>query len=164
MTMPSLLEGIYPSQGDLRVSTCIEIICFLDQKSVQTTIKQRFEQTGDRILASCVYEEFERILLVVQLSPTTDRREHTIFLQKALQLGHIEFYEYVACYPVSVFLDPSLDRDEHKRWFPLRVGESWYPALDHPHKVYLCLTRPFLAPAQVAWLNQNQARWEFENS
>lgn len=144
------------------MSTCVEIISLLDQKNPQAIVKYLSEQAGVQILASRMYEELERVLIFVQLSPPTD--EHTLFLQWALQRGLIESYEFMTCYPVSVFLDLSRDRDEYMRGFPLREGESWYPALDHLHKVYICLSKPFLTSTQTTWLNQHQARWEFEDS
>jgi hypothetical protein len=144
------------------MSILVEIICLISQKGAQKTVEERVEQTSDRLLARCAFEELDRVLLVVQLSPTTDENEYTAFFQRALQQGIIESYEYVTCYPVIAFLEPSPSRHEQMSSFPLRDGESWFPAIDHPNKVYICLDKPLMASNQSAWLIKHQARWEYE--
>lgn len=145
------------------MSTLVEIICPFSQKCPQKWVEQHFEQTGDRLLACCAYERLDRVLLVAQISPTTDRGEHAAFLRLAHQEGIIESYEYLTCYPMSAFLNPTLDTHEQMRCFPLRDGESWLPAIDHPNKVYICLDKPFMASDQTLWLAEYQVRWMFED-
>ena len=90
------------------MSTCVEIIGFLDQKNPQAIVKHFFEQVGVQILSSCVYEELERILIFARLSPTTDKFKHILFLKRALQQGAIESYTFMTCYcfPHSHLLPP----------------------------------------------------------
>ena len=144
------------------MSTLVEIICSISQDRTQKII-EHFEQAGDRLFACCVYEELDRILLVIQVSPAADETELSTFLRFGRREGLIESYEYVTCYPVSAFLDPSLDLQEQMSSFPLRYGESWFPAIDHSHKVYICLDKPFMAFNQTTWLTKHQVRWEFED-
>src|ERR1700736_3145583 len=120
----------------------VEIICALSQKSAQTVIEQHFKETEDRLLARCLYEELDRVLLIVRLLPTANMQECTAFLQLALQQGTVESYEYVICSLVSVNLNPSLDRETQMYGFPLDFGDAWFPAIDDPHKVYLCIDMP----------------------
>jgi len=141
----------------------VEIVCALSQKNAQTAIEEHFNETGDLLLSRCFYEELDRVLLLVRLLPTTDMQECTAFLQLALQQATIESYEYVICSLVSVFLNPSLDRETQMSGFPLDFGDAWFPALDHPNKVYLCIDMPPMTPAQTAWLSDHQAKWEYEN-
>jgi hypothetical protein len=145
------------------MSTLIEIICSISQKDAQKTVEQHFAQSSDHLLARCAYEELDQVLLVFQLSPLTDESEHSAFLKLTLQRGIIDSYEYVTCYPVGAFLNPSLGRQEQMRGFPLQNGESWFPAIDHPNKVYICLDKPFMASNQTAWLIRHQIRWEYED-
>lgn len=146
------------------MSILVEIVCPISQKDARKTLEQHFEHANDRVLARCEYEELDRALLVVQLSPMTDESKHADFLQSALQSDIVESYGYVTSYPVSAFLNPSLDRYEQMQDFPLRYGESWLPAIDNPNKVYICLDKPFLASSQTAWLSNHQVRWEYEDS
>jgi hypothetical protein len=145
------------------VSTLVEVICYNSLKNAQKEVEQRLEQIGDRLLARCAYEELDRVLLVAQFAPRTDEREHSAFLLPALHHGMIESYEFMTSYPVSALLNPTLDREQLMRLFPLRDGESWFPAIDHPNKVYICLDKPFMASNQTLWLMKYQVRWEFED-
>jgi hypothetical protein len=141
----------------------VEIVCALSQKNAQTAVEEHFNETGDLLLSRCFYEELDRVLLIVRLLPTTDMQECTAFLQLALQQDVIASYEYVICSLVSVFLNPSLDRETQMSGFPLDFGDAWFPALDHPNKVYLCIDMLPMTPAQTAWLSDHQAKWEYEN-
>jgi hypothetical protein len=142
----------------------VEIICTLSQESAQATIEEYFKQAGDRLIARCVYEEFDRVLLLIRLSPAAVESEHTAFLRIALQQGIVETYEYVICYLVSAYLDASANKLEQMRGFPLQPGESWFPAIDHPGKIYICIDDPLMTPDQAAWLIKHQVRWEYEDT
>src|ERR1700737_503478 len=141
----------------------VEIVCALSQKNAQTVVEQHFKETGDLLLACCLYEELDRVLLIIRLLPTTDLQECTAFLQLALQQATIVSYEYVVCSLVSAFLNPALDLETQMSGFPLDFGDAWFPAIDHPHKIYLCIDMPPMTPAQIAWLSERQAKWEYED-
>ena len=141
----------------------VEIVCVLSQKNVQTVIEQHFNETGDLLLARCPYEELDRVLLLVRLLPTTDIQECTAFLQRARQEATIESYEYVVSALVSAYLTPEPDRDTQMRDFPLDVGDAWFPALDHPNKIYLSIDMPPMMREQIAWLSEHRAKWEYED-
>jgi hypothetical protein len=145
------------------MSTTVEIICTLSQYDAQTIVEEHFNETGDLLLARCPYEEVDRVLLLVRLLPTTDIQECTAFLQLAAQQGTIESYEYVVCTLVSVYLKPSPDRETQMSGFPLDFGDAWFPAIDHPDKIYLSTDVPPMTDKQIAWLNEHQAKWEYEN-
>jgi len=140
----------------------VEIICALSQKNAQAAVEQRFNKTGDLLLARCLYEELDRVLLIVRLLPTTDMHECTAFLQLALEQATIESYEYVICSLVSVYLKPAPDRETQMHGFPLDFGDAWFPAIDHPGKIYLCIDMPPMTHEQTAWLIEHQAKWEYE--
>ena len=144
------------------MSTTVEIICTLSQQDAQTIVEQHFNETGDLLLARCPYEELDRVLLLVRLLPTADMQECTAFLQLAIQQGTIESYEYVVCTLVSVYLNSSPDRETQMSGFPLDFGDAWFPAIDHPNKVYLSIDMPPITDKQIAWLNEHQAKWEYE--
>jgi hypothetical protein len=154
--IPDAYSYLEEEERMCKVSTLVEIICSISQRSAQKTVEEHFEKAGDQFLARCAYEDLGQVLLVVQLSATTDEDEHNAFFRLALEQGIIDSYEYLTCYPVSAFLNPSLDRQEQMRHFPLRPGESWFPAIDHPNKVYICLDKPFMAADQTAWLLEHQ--------
>lgn len=140
----------------------VEIVCDLSQKNAQTVVEQHFNKTGDLLLARCLYEELDRALLVVRLLPSADMREHSVFLQLALQQATIESFEYVICSLVSAYLNPTPDRETQMRNFPLDFGDAWFPAIDHPGKIYLCIDMQPMTHEQTAWLIEHQAKWEYE--
>lgn len=141
----------------------VEIVCALSQKNVQAAVEQRFNETGDLLLARCPYEELDRVLLLVRLLPTADMLECTAFLQRALKESAIESFEYVICSLVSVYLNPSSERETQMSDFPLDFGDAWFPAIDHPNKIYLCIDMPPMTSEQIAWLSKHQAKWEYED-
>lgn len=141
----------------------VEIVCALSQKNAQLVVEQHFKETGDLLLARCLYEELDRVLLIVRLLPTTDLQECTAFLQLALQQAAIVSYEFVVCSLVSAYLNPALDLEAQMSGFPLDFGDAWFPAIDQPHKIYLCIDMPPMTPAQIAWLSEHQAKWEYED-
>src|ERR1700719_197107 len=97
----------------------VEITCALSQKNAQAMVEQHFNKTGDVLLARSIYEELDRVLLIVRLLPTADMHEHTAFLQLALEQGAIESYEYVVCTLVGIYLKPTPDRETQMHGFPL---------------------------------------------
>jgi hypothetical protein len=141
----------------------VEIICDISQKNAQAAVEQHFNKTGAILLARCPYEELDRVLLIVRLLSTADIHEHTAFLQLALEQATIESYEYVICSLVSVYLKPEPDRETQMQGFPLDFGDAWFPAIDQPDKIYLCIDMPPVTGAQIAWLSEHQAKWEYED-
>lgn len=141
----------------------VEIVCALSQKNAQIVVAEHFTETGDRLLARCPYEELDRVLLIVRLLPATDMQECTAFLQLALQQATIESYQYVICSLVSVYLNPLPDRETQMSGFPLDFGDAWFPAIDNPNKIYLCIDTPPMTAEQIAWLSEHQAKWEYED-
>jgi hypothetical protein len=61
-------------------------------------------------------------------------------------------------------LNPPPDRQEQMSSFPLRDGESWFPAIDHPNKVYICLDKPLMESNQILWLATYQVQWAYEDA
>ena len=141
----------------------VEVICALSQKNAQAAVEQHFNKTGDLLLTRCPFEELDRVLLVFRLLPTADMQEHTAFLQLALEQATIESYEFVICSLVGVYLNPAPDRETQMQGFPLDFGDAWFPAIDQPNKVYLCIDMPPITGAQIAWLSEHQAKWEYED-
>jgi hypothetical protein len=140
----------------------VEIVCVLSQKDAQAAVERHFNETGDLLLARSLYEEMDRVLLLVRLLPTTDIEACTAFLQNALHLSLIESYEYVVSTLVSVNLTPALDRETQMRDFPLNSGDAWFPAIDDPHKIYLSIDVMPMTNEQITWLREHQAQWKYE--
>ena len=140
----------------------VEIVCVLSQEDAQAAIEQRFNETGDILLARSLYEEIDRVLLVFRLLPTTNIEEQTAFLQNTLRESIVESYEYVVSTVVSVSLNPVPDREIQMRDFPLAAGDAWLPAIDDPRKVYLSIDVMPMTNEQLLWLNDHQVRWKYE--
>lgn len=141
--------------------TLIEVVCPLSQQSAQTTLEQYFKQTGDLLISRRIYPLVDAVLLVIRLLDPANVSKHRMFLDQALQGGLISSYEYVTCDLVTASLDSPPDICDQMRDFPLRPGESWFPAIDDPHQAYICLDTPWMTSEQIAWLLEHQVKWTY---
>jgi len=140
----------------------IEIVCSVSQEeAAQATIEAICKETGDLLISRRVNEETHEVLLVVQLLQTVRVGRHTTVLSHALQQGVIASFRYMSSDLVKISFDPSRDLREQMRDFPLRPGESWFPAIHNPHQAYVCLSRPLMLTEQAAWLLRRQVDWAF---
>ena len=140
----------------------IEIVCSVSQEEpAQATIEAICKETGDLLISRRVNEETHEVLLVVQLLQTVRVGRHTTVLSHALQQGVIASFRYMSSDLVKISFDPSRDLREQMRDFPLRPGESWFPAIHNPHQAYVCLSRPLMLTEQAAWLLRRQVDWAF---
>ena len=142
--------------------TLIEIVCSVSQeKPAQATIEAICKETGDLLIGRRINEETHEVLLVVQLLQAVSVSRHTTVLSHSLQQGVIASFRYVNCDLVKISFDPLLDLREQMHDFPLRPGESWFPAIHNPHQAYVCLNRPLMLTEQAAWLLRHQVEWAF---
>ncbi len=140
----------------------IEIVCSVSQEeAAQATIEAICKETGDLLISRRVNEETHEVLLVVQLLQTVRVGRHTTVLSPALQQGVIASFRYMSSDLVKISFDPSRDLREQMRDFPLRPGESWFPAIHNPHQAYVCLSRPLMLTEQAAWVLRRQLEWAF---
>ncbi len=140
----------------------IEIVCSVSQEEpAQATIEAICKETGDLLISRRVNEETHEVLLVVQLLQTVRVGRHTTVLSHALQQGVIASFRYMSSDLVKISFDPSRDLREQMRDFPLRPGESWFPAIHNPHQAYVCLSRPLMLTEQAAWVLRRQLEWAF---
>jgi len=140
----------------------IEIVCSVSQEeAAQATIEAICKETGDLLISRRVNEETHEVLLVVQLLQTVRVGRHTTVLSHALQQGVIASFRYMSSDLVKISFDPSRDLREQMRDFPLRPGESWFPAIHNPHQAYVCLSRPLMLTEQAAWVLRRQLEWAF---
>jgi len=140
----------------------IEIVCSVSQEEpAQATIEAICKETGDLLISRRVNEETHEVLLVVQLLQTVNVNRHTKALSHALQQGVIASFRYVSSDLVKISFDPWRDLREQMRDFPLRPGESWFPAIHNPHQAYVSLSRPLMLTEQAAWVLKRQLEWAF---
>ncbi len=140
----------------------IEIVCSVSQEEpAQATIEAICKETGDLLISRRVNEETHEVLLVVQLLQTVRVGRHTTVLSHALQQGVIASFRYMSSDLVKISFDPSRDLREQMCDFPLRPGESWFPAIHNPHQAYVCLSRPLMLTEQAAWVLRRQLEWAF---
>ena len=144
------------------MTTLIEIACSVSQEeSAQPTLKAFCKETGNALIGHRLYEETHEVLLVVQLLQTVSLSRYTKPFNHALRQGVIASFRYVTCDLVKISFDPSLNLREQMHDFPLRPGESWFPAIHDPHQAYVCLSRPLMLKEQAAWLLRRQVLWAF---
>ncbi len=141
------------------MATLIEVVCPLSQKDMEASVEHYFKEMGDLLIGRRAYQELDAVLLVMQVQYAANLIKHRKFLDYALQQGFIESCEYVTCTLVTASLDASLDIWDQMHDFPLCPGESWFPAVDHPNQVYICLGTHLMTRNQAEWLIVHQATW-----
>ncbi len=141
------------------MATLIEVVCPLSQKDMEASVEHYFKEMGDLLIGRRAYQELDAVLLVMQVQYAANLIKHRKFLDYALQQGLIESCVYVTCTLVTASLDASLDIWDQMHDFPLCPGESWFPAVDHPYQVYICLGTHLMTRNQAEWLIVHQATW-----
>jgi hypothetical protein len=144
------------------MTTLIEIVCTSTQtEAVQTFLEESCQATGDLLIGQCVYEQINEVLFIVRLVHATSVRSYVTILSQHLQQAVILSFQLVSGALVKLCFHPSVDLREQMRHFPLYPGDSWYPALQDPHQVYVCLRRPLLGANQAAWLLKYEVEWAY---
>ena len=143
--------------------TLIEIAYAISQHNVEAAIQHSFKESNNSLIGRSLFEETDEALLVVLLTHP-NMSEHRNFLKHLLQQGMITSFEYRYQYLVTAFFDPPLDVRMKMQEFPLRPGESWFPAINHPGQVYICLERHLMTAEQAAWMLNHQVRWAYYES
>ena len=146
------------------MTTLIEIVCAVSQEeAAQASIEAFCKETGSRLIGRCVNEETHEVQLMVQLPHHTARaRRHAAALGHALQEQVIASFRYITSDLVKISFDPSVNLQEQMHNFPLRPGESWFPAIHDPHQAYVYMSRPLMLTEQAAWLLKHKVLWAFE--
>ena len=144
------------------MTTLIEIACPVSKEEiVQTTVEVFCEETDGLLIGRRIYQETDEILLIVRLPSATGLSKHVAVLDRAFQQEVITWFRCVTCDLVKISFDPSVNLREQMRDFPLRSGESWFPAIHNPHQAYVCMGRPVMLAKQAAWLLAGDTAWSF---
>ncbi len=145
------------------MTTLIEIVCSVSQEeAAQATVEAFCKETGSRLIGRCVNEETHEVQLMVLLPHHTAKASrHAAALGHALQEQVIASFRYITSDLVKISFDPSVDLREQMRNFPLRPGESWFPAIHDLHQAYICMSRPLMLTEQAAWLLEQKVQWAF---
>ena len=115
---------------------------------VQPTLEACLRETGDVLIGYQTYDDMT--LLVVRLLDDT-MQCHIDTLSTAFRQELIDSFQIVNCQLFKVVLRQG-NIQSMMRHFPLRMGESWFPATDEENAAYLCLNSPQISQEQVAWL------------
>ena len=145
------------------MTTLIEIVCSVSQeKAEQATVEAFCKETGSLLIGRYLNEEANEAQLIVQFPHHTARAsKHTAALSHALQKQIIISFRYIPSDLVKISFDPSIDLHEQMRNFPLRPGESWFPAVQEPHQAYIRMSRPLMLTEQATWLLEHTVQWTF---
>ena len=115
---------------------------------VQPTLEACLRETGDILIGYQAYDDMT--LLVVRLLDDT-MQCHINTLSTAFRQELIDSFQIVSCQLFKVVIRQG-NLQTTMRHFPLRMGESWFPATEEENGAYLCLNSPQLSQEQVAWL------------
>lgn len=115
---------------------------------VQPLLEACLRETGDMLIGRQEYDDM--VLLVVRLLHDT-MQYHIDMLSAALRQERVDSFQIVNCQLFKVaFRQGSIQAIMSH--FPLRMGESWFPATDEENAAYICLISPQLSQEQVSWL------------
>lgn len=144
------------------MTTLIEIVCSISQEeAARTTIEAFCKETSGLLIGRDVNEETHQVLLMVQLPQAASASMYATSPSPILQKQVITSFRYITCDLVKISFDPLVDLQELMRDFPLRPGELWFTAIQNPHQVYVCLSRPFMLTEQAAWLLGHEVQWAY---
>ncbi len=115
---------------------------------VQAELEGCLREQGDTIIGYQVYDDLT--LLVVRLADNTVQR-YLDTLSAAFHKELISSFQVVHCHLFKVVFRQESTKMA-LREFPLRVGESWFAAVDNEAAAYICLDSPYLSQEQIAWL------------
>ena len=144
------------------MTVLVEIVCSVAQEeSTQAAVEAICKETGGQPIGRRVYQETQKVQLMVRLLQTVSVSGHATPLSQALQQKVIESFRYVIGDLVQISFDPSENLQEQMLNFPLRPDESWFPAIHDPHQVYVCMSMPVMLAKQAAWLLTHEVKWAF---
>jgi hypothetical protein len=144
------------------MTNLIEFVCSVSQEEVvRTTVEAYCKETGSLLIGRRIKEETHEVLLMVQLPQTAGASRYATSPSSPLHKQVITSFRYITCDLVKISFDPSVNPRELMRDFPLRPGESWFPAIHDPHQVYVCLSRPLMLTEQAAWLLGHEVQWAY---
>jgi hypothetical protein len=144
------------------MTALIEIVCSdAKEEAAQAIVEAFCKEASGRLIGRRVNEEAHNVLLMVQLLQTASVSKHATTFSHALQQEVIASFRYVTYDLVKISFDPSVDLREQMLDFPLRLDESWFPAIHDPHQAYVCLRRPLMSANQAAWLLKHEVAWAY---
>ena len=147
-------------EGSTTLYIMIEIVYPLTEENVEAAIEHYFKATGNLLIGRRIFDETGEVLLVFLLV-NPNMSAFTIFLKDLLDQGKIKSYEYLSHYLVIFDLYTHLDVKMQMHDFPLRPGESWFSAIDNPHRIYIALETYLMSPEQAAWVLQHEVKWAY---
>ena len=144
------------------MTVLVEITCSISQESsAQAAIEAFDNETGGLLIGRSVNEQSHKVQLMVRLPQSINVSKQAAPLDQALQQKVIESFRYVIGDLVAISFAPSVNWQEQMRNFPLRPDETWFPAIDDPHKAYVCMSMPVMLAKQAAWLLAHEVQWAY---
>ncbi|HEV2581708.1 MAG TPA: hypothetical protein VGT44_12715 [Ktedonobacteraceae bacterium] len=144
------------------MAVLVEIGCSVSQaESAQTAIEGLCKETGSLLVGRRNNKWTRKVLYIVQFPHLESARKLMAALRQSRQHGVIESFRYMPGDLVHISFHPPVNLQEQMRDFPLRPEESWFPAIHHPHQVYVSLSMPVMLAKQAAWLVAHEVEWSF---
>lgn len=126
---------------------------------VEPVLKHCCETSGDWLLGRREEPDSGEVLFLVQLMQDANRNAYSPVLQPALHWNTITSFRWTHGSIVELTAPRMIELIQD---FPLAVGETWTPALNHPHRVYLSLHKQLMSAAQAAWvLVHQEIAWRY---
>jgi|SRR5579884_1161693 len=142
-TMTVLAEIVGPIAQEKAIQTAVEAFC----KAVDG------ELIGRRVN--------EKTRFIVRLPHTIDIGKNRTPLNQAFNRHIIESFRYRNGDLVQITFERPVNLQEQMETFPLRPDEIWFPAIDDPSQVYVCLSKPLMLAKQSAWLLVHPVKWAY---
>ena len=140
----------------------VEITCSISQEpSARAAVEAFNNETGGLRVGRRVNEQSHKVQLMVRLPQSANVSNYAAPLGQAHQQKVFESFRFVIGELVSISFAPSVNLQEQMRDFPLRPDETWFPAIDDPHKAYVCMSMPVMLAKQAAWLLAHEVEWAY---
>ncbi len=144
------------------MTVLIEFVCSVSQEEVmRTTVEAFCKETGSLLIGRRVNEQTHEVQLMVLPAHPASASSYATSPSSPLHKQVNTSFRYITCDLVKISFDPSVNLRELMRDFPLRPGESWFPAIHDPHQAYICLSRPLMLKEQSAWLLGHEVQWAY---
>ena len=130
-------------------------------ESIQAVFEQCCRGAGDIVIGRRLYEDVGELLLVVLLEQEIHIDKHVPILVQALQQRIILSYQFEYAQLVTLRCNEASDNiRDIMRDFPLQSNESWFPAINDAHIVYLCIRSLSMLPDQESWLHEHKIEYQ----
>ena len=131
-------------------------------ESIHAVFERCCRDAGDILIGRRLYEDVGELLLVVLLEQEIHADKHVPILVQALQQRIILSYQFEYAYLVTLQCDETAgSMRDIMQDFPLQSNESWFPAINDAHIIFLCIRSRSMLPDQEHWFREHKIAYHY---